>query len=140
MMEIKKYVHATRIAMRWGDMDALGHINNTIYFRYMEQARIESLQQIGCDFDSRHGPVLINAQCSLLRQLKYPCDVEVKPYIGAIGRSSFEASYEIHRADMPDVVFAEGPAKIVWVDVGLEKSMPLPDDLRELLVNPIAPV
>jgi acyl-CoA thioester hydrolase len=108
----------------------------------MEQARIEWLQQIGCNFDSRHGQVLVNAQCSFLRQLKYPCDVEVKSYIGAIGRSSFEASYVIRRADTPDVVFAEGSAKIVWVDFDLEKSMPLPEDLRQLLllVNPIVPV
>ncbi|WP_211451519.1 acyl-CoA thioesterase [Collimonas antrihumi] len=136
-MENKKHVHTTRIAMRWGDMDALGHVNNTVYFRYMEQARIEWLQQLGSDFDARHGPVLVNAQCSFLRQLKYPCDVEVKSYIGAIGRSSFEASYEIRRADLPEVVFAEGTAKIVWVDFDLEKSMPLPDDLRQLLTNPV---
>jgi acyl-CoA thioester hydrolase len=98
-------------------MDVLCHINNTIYFHYMKQVCIESMQQIGCDFDSCHGSVLVNLQCSLLRQLKYPCDVEVKPYIGAIGRSSFEASYQIHLADMPDVMFAEGSAKIVWVDI-----------------------
>ncbi len=73
-------------------MDVLCHINNTIYFHYMKQVCIESLQQIGCD-------------------------VEVKPYVGAIGRSSFEASYQIHLTDMPDVMFAEGSAKIVWVDI-----------------------
>jgi acyl-CoA thioester hydrolase len=36
----KKLVHVERIAIRWGDMDAMGYVNNTIYFRYMEQARI----------------------------------------------------------------------------------------------------
>ena len=39
-MDEKKLVHIERIAIRWGDMDAMGHVNNTVYFRYMEQARI----------------------------------------------------------------------------------------------------
>jgi acyl-CoA thioester hydrolase len=37
----KKFVHAMTIPIRWGDMDAMGHVNNTVYFRYLESARIE---------------------------------------------------------------------------------------------------
>ena len=40
MSEIRRLAHLERIAIRWGDMDAMGHVNNTVYFRYMEQARI----------------------------------------------------------------------------------------------------
>ena len=40
MSEHKKLVHTERIPVRWGDMDAMGHVNNTVYFRYMEQTRI----------------------------------------------------------------------------------------------------
>jgi acyl-CoA thioester hydrolase len=40
----KKLVHVTHIPIRWGDMDAYGHVNNTVYFRYMEQARVEWLE------------------------------------------------------------------------------------------------
>ena len=39
-MDEKKLVHVERIAIRWGDMDAMGHVNNTVYFRFMEQTRI----------------------------------------------------------------------------------------------------
>jgi hypothetical protein len=39
----KKFVHAMTIPIRWGDMDAMGHVNNTVYFRYLESARIEWL-------------------------------------------------------------------------------------------------
>ena len=56
-MDEKKLVHVERIAIRWGDMDAMGHVNNTVYFRYMEQARIswfEALLQEG-DQLTRHG-------------------------------------------------------------------------------------
>jgi len=37
---VKKLVHIERIPVRWGDMDAMGHVNNTVYFRFMEQTRI----------------------------------------------------------------------------------------------------
>lgn len=132
-MEMKKLVHTTRIAMRWGDMDALGHVNNTVYFRYMEQARIEWLEQIGRIFTPTQGPVVIHAQCNFLRQLKYPGDVEVLSYVGAVGRSSVETMYTIRRVDMPEVSVAEGQAKIVWIDFAAEKSIALPDHVRVLL-------
>jgi acyl-CoA thioester hydrolase len=37
----------TRMPLRWGDMDAMGHVNNTVYFRYLEQARIELFEMLG---------------------------------------------------------------------------------------------
>lgn len=132
-MESKKLVHRTRIAIRWGDMDALGHVNNTVYFRYLEQARIEWLETLGRPFGGAQGPVLVNAQCSFLRQLKYPGDIEVDCYLGAIGRSSFETTYAIRRVDTPEIIVSEGSAKLVWIDFKLEKSMPLPDTVRGML-------
>ena len=44
----KKLVHTMRMPIRWGDMDAMGHVNNTVYFRYIEQARISWLDEIAC--------------------------------------------------------------------------------------------
>jgi Thioesterase-like superfamily len=46
--ELKKLVYEMRIPMRWGDMDAMGHVNNTLYFRYLETVRIEWMRSIGC--------------------------------------------------------------------------------------------
>jgi len=134
-MESKKLVHRCRIAIRWGDMDSLGHVNNTVYFRYMEQARIEWMEKMGNAIGRTQGPVLVNAQCSFLRQLKYPGDVEVYCYTGAVGRSSFETMYEIRRVDVPDVIFAEGSAKLVWIDFQQEKSVSLPDEIRQMLAD-----
>lgn len=42
-----KLIYATILPVRWGDMDAMNHVNNTVYFRYMEQARIEWLESLG---------------------------------------------------------------------------------------------
>lgn len=130
----KKLTHTARIPIRWGDLDAFGHVNNTIFFRFMEQARVEWLESCGMPMDGGgQGPVIVNAHCTFLRQLKYPGEVEVRTFAGQPGRSSFETYVEMRRADQPDLLVAEGGAKIVWVDYAMEKSVPLPQDLRELI-------
>jgi len=136
-MSDKKLIHTMRMDVRWGDMDAMGHVNNTVYFRYIETARIAWLEQIGALPDPRGvGPVLINARCSFLKQLKYPAQIEVTSFAAAPGRSSFEVSHEIRIVDadgQAGALHAEGAAKIVWVDFEVEKSVPLPDEIRALL-------
>lgn len=126
-----------RMPIRWGDMDAMGHVNNTVYFRYLESARIQWFTEIGYEPDpAADGPVIINAHCTFIKQLKYPGDIEVSTFVGEPGRSSFETYHEIRRADQPEVLSAEGGAKVVWVNFPQEKSMPLPDGIRALLADP----
>ncbi|MES3025978.1 MAG: thioesterase family protein [Pseudomonadota bacterium] len=124
--------------IRWGDMDAMGHVNNTVYFRYIEQARISWFDEIACAPDpAGSGPVIVNAHCSFLKQLKYPGEIEVRTLVGAPGRSSFEMTHEIRLIDAagaPGRLHARGGAKVVWVDFPAEKSIPLPETLRALLV------
>jgi len=136
-MSDKKQVHIMRQAIRWGDMDAFGHVNNTVYFRYMESARIAFLEQAAGDLDVQgQGPVIVTAYCTFLKQLKYPGDIEIRSYAGPGGRSSFELTHEIRMVDADgnaDVVYAEGGGKVVWVDFAAEKSVPLPESLKALL-------
>jgi acyl-CoA thioester hydrolase len=127
----KKLVHTVTIPIRWGDMDALGHVNNTVYFRYMEQARIEWLTMIGCMPDGLgNGPVIVNAHCTFKRPLVYPGDVEVCTYIGQAGRSSIETIQEMRSVADNYALYAEGGAKVVWVDGSTKKSAPLPEAIR----------
>lgn len=128
----KKLVYTVTIPIRWGDMDAMGHVNNTVYFRYMEQARIEWLTMMGCLPDDKgNGPVIVNAYCTFKRALKYPGQVEVCTYIGAAGRSSIETIQEMRSVGDGYALYAEGGAKVVWVDPRTEKSAPLPDAIRQ---------
>ncbi len=121
-------VHTSRQAIRWGDMDSLGHVNSTVYFRYLEQARIEwvyGLQTEGEPYD-RTGPVIVNASCTFLEPLVYPGEVEVRMYLGDPGRSSVGSYYEIR---MNGRKYAEGAAKMVWIDLGSGRSVPLPESV-----------
>jgi acyl-CoA thioester hydrolase len=63
--------------IRWGDMDAFGHVNNTVYFRYMEQVRISWFEQLGIAGGNGEGqgPVIVNASMDFLKQLHYPGDI-----------------------------------------------------------------
>jgi acyl-CoA thioester hydrolase len=127
-------VHVARIPVRWGDMDALGHVNNTVYFRYMEQARIDWLADAFGITDIvkvDEGPVIINASCTFFKPITFPATVEVRTLIGKPGRSSLPTFYEI-RCVGEDTLYAEGAAKIVWWNPKSGSSLPLPDAIRRM--------
>jgi acyl-CoA thioester hydrolase len=133
----KKLVHRMTLPLRWGDMDAMGHINNTLYFRYFEIVRLDWLFSVGAakadEGGTGEGPIIVNAFCNFLRQLKYPGDIEVKMFTANLGRSSFDTFHELRRADETGVVVAEGGAKVVWTDYAQGRSAPLPEALRALV-------
>jgi len=132
--EHKKLTLEMTIPIRWGDMDAMGHVNNTLYFRYMEIVRLEWLYSIGATKDEQgDGPVIVNAFCNFIRQLEYPGDVLAKHYVASPGRTSFEAYITLERADEPGMLYATGGAKTVWVNFPRGKSVPLPDKVRRLV-------
>ena len=127
----KKLVHESVIPIRWGDMDAMGHVNNTVYFRYMETARIDWCRSIGClPEQSGQGPVIVNAWCNFLQQLRYPGSVLTRHYVTTIGRTSFDTYITMERDDDPDTVWAEGGARMVWIDFATNQSLALPEWLR----------
>lgn len=130
-MSEKKLVHVSMIPVRWGDMDAYEHVNNTIYFRYAEQCRCEWMEQMGLrlSLGQAEGPVIVNASCTFLIPITYPNTVEVRMYASGIGRSSVVTDYEM-RVVGEDRLYAEGSAKVVWIDTATGKSKPIPDALR----------
>lgn len=136
-----RHVHTISIPIRWGDMDAMGHVNNTVYFRYIEHARVEWLREIDASPNpAGEGPVIVNAHCTFIQQLSYPGDIELRTFVGVAGRSSFETRQEIRRiasnGEVEPVICAEGGAKVVWVDFTLGKSKPMPERIRALLAQP----
>ena len=129
--EQKKLVHEMEIPIRWGDMDAMRHVNNAMYFRYLEIIRIEWLHGLGGAPDPQGtGPVIINAFCNFYRQLEFPGTVLAKHYVANPGRTSFDTFITLERTDEPGTVYAAGGATTVWVDFPQQKSVPLPDWLR----------
>jgi acyl-CoA thioester hydrolase len=128
----RKLVHTERMPIRWGDMDAMGHVNNTVYFRFMEQARIGWFETLLPRDEAwkATGIVIANASCDFKRPINYPGTVEVRVLAGAPGGSSVPTYYEL-RVD--DAVYAEGAATVVFIDMQAQKPMRIPARIRSLL-------
>lgn len=133
--QAKKFVYEMKIPIRWGDMDAIGHVNNTVYFRYLETIRIEWLNSLGgVPGPNGKGPVIVNAFCNFIRQLEFPGELLAKHYVANPGRTSFDTFVTLERTDQPGVLYANGGATIVWIDFPQQKSVALPEWLIEHLV------
>lgn len=128
-------VYELNMPIRWVDMDAYGHVNASIYFTYFEQTRISwMLEAAPPNFKlGTVGPVVVNESCSFLKSIIYPETIVIKLFNTPPGRSSFETFYQIVSQKNPSIIYAEGSAKIVWVDRKKEKSVPIPDEIRKLL-------
>ncbi|MBZ2167905.1 MULTISPECIES: acyl-CoA thioesterase [Marinobacter] len=130
-----KKVATLEVPLRWGDMDAYGHANNTVYFRFYEEARIAwltSLQLGGPEEPT--GPVIIKTSATFLKELYHPATLLVETYVDKAGNTSLDTYYLLRDANSGDV-YSEGYAKIVWFDRKTRTSAPLPDTLRALAAS-----
>lgn len=120
------------IDVRWGDMDAFGHVNNAKYFTYCESARIAYFDRIdldACKEAPEHGPAVVTATCNFRQQVHHPAELDVGARVTKVGRTSFTIEYVILRRGTEEVV-ADGSSVAVWVDYGAGKSIPVPDELK----------
>lgn len=106
-------------------MDLFGHVNNTVYFRYMEQARIEWMYSLVGGPAAEDGPlpVIVNASCNFRIPVVYPADVEIRMYIGDPGRTSIGSFYDLC---VDGQRCADGAARMVWTDRASGRPVPLP--------------
>ncbi|MFZ9298496.1 MAG: acyl-CoA thioesterase [Hylemonella sp.] len=134
--EKKKLVYQTRFPIRWGDMDSMGHVNNVMYFRYIESARIDWFRSVGVKTNPNgEGFVIVNAFCNFYKQFEYPADILLKLYVSDPGRATLETWATMERPEAPGVLHAAGGGTAIWVDFPRQKSIQLPDWLRALAAD-----
>jgi acyl-CoA thioester hydrolase len=126
-------VSSIHIALRWGDMDALGHLNNTVYFRFFEEARISWLRNLQAQPSGGEGFLLASAACTFRRAVIYPETVAVSTFISAIGRSSTSLYQEIRSAGDTSIFYAGGESRLVWARFAEGRAAPLPESVRAQL-------
>jgi acyl-CoA thioester hydrolase len=125
------------IEVRWGDMDAMGHVNNSIYFRYCESARIALLRSLnitGRAEGSPQGPVLVTTSCDFKREVKFPAKLDVGVRVEHISRRSFALQYALFFAGTNDLA-AMARSVNAWIDYAEMCAVELPEELRGLLVK-----
>ena len=120
------------VPVAWGEMDAFGHVNNIVYFRYFESARIAYLDAIGFRGDAASGgigPILASTHCRFRRPLAYPETVRVGARTTEVDQDRFTMEYRIV-SDSDGEVAAEGGGVIVAYDYVNTGKTTLPEAVR----------
>lgn len=128
------------IEVRWGDMDAQGHVNHTVYLTYCESARVELLRRIG--FKGKlagldEGPTLVHASCDFKRQVVCPAKLDVGLRVEKISRRSFKMVYGIffHGLDGDSGLTAVAASINAWVNYTESRAVELPEEIRSALAE-----
>jgi acyl-CoA thioester hydrolase len=131
MTDKKIVIHQKTFSIEWGDMDALGHVNNSRYFDYFQQARIEWMESIKLDMKHSVGPVVVQVSCSYIKPIVYPATLNLKSSLQNQGRSSLVIEHEIYQGE---TLMTQGTAKVVWIDYEKKVSVPLPECIAKLFL------
>lgn len=124
--------HERTLDIEWNDMDALGHVNNGRYFDYFQESRIQWFASLGFTLYEKQGPVVITVSATYLKAVVYPATLKIISRAHSPGRSSLLMDHDIYQNDN---LVTQGQSKIVWVDYEKNKSLPLPDQIRNLFDN-----
>lgn len=125
---------ALRVA--WGDMDAFQHVNNTIYFRYFESARIAYLERLAvADFVGREGigPILHSVNCRFRLPVTYPDTVHVGVRVTALGRDRMVMD-QCLVSEQYGKIAAQGDAITVTYDYHRQIKAPIPATVWERII------
>lgn len=125
------FVHRHRETIRWGDMDAFGHVNNVEFFRYLESARVEYALAVLAGQVRAEGEniILADLHCAFRRQLRWPGQVDIHTRTARVGRTSIVLQQIMCVADT-DEVAASADTVLVWFDFGKQRSTAVPDEIR----------
>ncbi|MDG9927477.1 MULTISPECIES: acyl-CoA thioesterase [unclassified Pseudomonas] len=133
-MSEKRLLHTAHIPVRWGDMDNYGHVNNTVYLEYVQEARVAWFASVGLDIDhDAQGPVVLQTLHTYLKPVVHPATVVVELYAGPVGRSSLVVEHRLSTLEDPQSCYGEGHCKLVWIDHGGNVSVLVPDDVRRVM-------
>ncbi len=126
-----------RQAVVWGDMDSYRHVNNVVYFRYFENARLEYFRRLdwfAYEEETGIGPILAATQCRFRRPLTYPDTIAIAARVIDVGADRFTLEHRIVSRAL-GVVAAEGQGLVVSYHYGRGEKVPLPDELRRRIAD-----
>jgi acyl-CoA thioester hydrolase len=121
-----------RVAMgiRWRDLDAFNHVNNSTFLTYLEEARLQWLAGIGGTWiDEARAPVIAATQVNFRNQLQWPGEIVVELFRERVGTTSLTIAHRIAGTDGTRVV-SDGHVVLVWIDPRSGRPVALPDAVR----------
>ena len=126
------------IVVQWGEMDALGHVNNARFFTWFESARIALFQRIGVATSgpAEIGPILATTTCDFLKPVTYPATLVVTSKVSRVGETSLGMEYEVRDAAAADVLYARGTSVAVLIDYRTMQKVRVPEAVRAAIAAP----
>lgn len=119
------------ITLRWRDLDAFNHVNNSTFLTYLEEARIRWLAQLfECWDRGAAAPIMAATQLNYRRQLGWPGEILVQLFCERLGNTSLTIAHRIVDAKDGTVVYLDGNVVMVWVDPANARPVPLPNEIR----------
>ncbi len=127
------YAMTVSFPIQWGDMDALGHVNNAVYFRWFESARIAMFDRLGVrpQHGGPVGPILATTTCDYLVPLVYPGEVTIGVSVTKVGTTSLTLEYGLWRDGDADRLCARASSVIVLVEYATGRKVPISAEVRE---------
>lgn len=117
--------------VRWRDLDAFAHVNNSTYLTYLEEARLHWFGQIDGPWQTASvAPVVAAVHVNYRRQLNWPATLAVELYCERLGNSSLTIAFRVADGGDPAAVYADGNTVMVWIDSASGKPVALPDSIR----------
>ena len=131
------YPVITEIPVAWGEMDALQHVNNVVYFRYFETARLDYFKQIDLLVNlhkSQIGPVLGHTECHYKRPVTYPDTLLIGSRVIDLQDDRFTMEYKIVSKKQAKVT-TNGRATCVMFDFKMNTKAPIPDEIKQAIIT-----
>ena len=135
--ELNDFTVTEEIPVRWGDMDARGHVNNTIFYRYFESSRIALFRFLNIyeqPTEVRVGPILSFQSCYYKAPLTYPDTITVGAKIVGVEGSKIIIKHAIVSEKLHRKA-AEGESHIVWYNYETQKKAEIPENLKQELLK-----
>ncbi len=128
-------MHETFVRTRFCETDALGHINNTSYFIYLEEARIEFFDLLGANMETQRWQfILASTKCDFMAQGYFKQNLVIQTWVSRVGTKSFTLNHKIKDTQTGKVI-ALGEAIVVYFNFDTQQSEPVPTELKEQLLE-----
>lgn len=119
------------LSVRWRDLDAFNHVNNSKFLSYLEEARLQwMLGMPGQGLDDHVAPVVAAANLNYRRPIEWPNELMVELFVERLGNTSVTIGHRIIARDDASVLFCDGNVVMVWIDRGTGAAAPLPAEVR----------
>lgn len=118
--------------VRWRDLDAFNHVNNSKYLSYLEEARLHWMMSVpGMGMDDHVAPVVAAAQLNYRRPITWPSQVLIELFVERLGNTSLTVGHRIVDAEDAGVMYCDGHVVMVWIDRDSGAAAALPEAVRE---------